>query len=145
MVSKPNWLDLLPQEVELTDVKPGDPLEPASDVEDNDHQVSVLGDDLKRMYILAVRQKKKSAEIVVEAQYTTDRDERTRLFCRAKEFKEKGEILQRIFWAAVRDQFQLWDKPIVGVRRGWVVVWSDHEGPTIINLLGGLGLLGEGD
>ena len=132
----PNWLDLLPREVELADFKPGDPLEPTWDVGEKDHPVGVLGDDLKRMYILAVRQKQEAAQVAVEAQFSMNQQERDRLTSKAVELKEKGEILQRIFWAAVKDQFKLWDKESIGLRSGWTAVWSDVDVPPILGMLG---------
>ncbi|MEK7083606.1 MAG: hypothetical protein AAB932_00030 [Patescibacteria group bacterium] len=38
------------------------------------------------------------------------------------------------FWIAVKDAHGLWDKPCIGIRAGWKIVWSEElSNPELSN------------
>ena len=50
------------------------------------------------------------------------------LLARQKELRsvsKKSEVVSTMMLVSIRDQYDLWDKPEVGVRKGWQVVWSE--------------------
>jgi len=130
------WVDLLASELELVELNPGNPFEPMVDVNpDRDHVVGEVSDELRRLYLTAIRWIKTSMEINVEANFTQDTQQAERLAIKAHELQEKGKILRNIFWAALKDEHKMWNKPSVGLRSGWIAVWSEPETPHIIGFL----------
>lgn len=134
-----NWLDFLPRELELAEVKPGDPFEPNHEIGENDHSVGVIEDGiLKKMYILAVRWKKEAAQLAVDASFTMDKEKQSILVKKAYELRDKGEVLLHIFWVSVKEAFKLWGMESIGIRKGWKVVWTEEDTPPFLNILGQL-------
>lgn len=48
----------------------------------------------------------------------------------ARKLKSRSEVLETIFWHEVRDEFNLWDREVIGVRKGRLVVWSKARKPN---------------
>ena len=48
----------------------------------------------------------------------------------ARKLKSRSEVLETIFWHALREEFNLWDKDVIGVRKGRLVVWSKARKPS---------------
>ncbi|MBU2101259.1 hypothetical protein KKH05_00850 [Patescibacteria group bacterium] len=123
-------------ELEFGGVSPHHELAPDSEVSVDDYEVGQASPELQRLYITALQWLKKSAELALQAQFYRGSDEeRMSLVRRALELRSKGEILQNIFWAAVRDEFNLWEKDSIGIRKNWAVVWMDSRIPPIIGFL----------
>lgn len=129
----PTWLDIVRMELENLDPKflP----EPTTEVGSRDHVVGEADTDLKRLYALAMQWDKAAIESLVAARYINNREDQEHLVEKAAEIRRKSELLMEIFWVSLKDYFDLWRKPSVGIRKGWKVVWSEPEVPPIIGIL----------
>jgi len=132
----PTWLDIVKMELENLDSKVL--LEPTSEVQPKDHVVGEADPDLKRVYGLAMQWEKTAIEMVVAVRYVNNRANQEQTIHKADELKKKSEILMDIFWTSLKDSFDLWQRPSVGIRKGWKVVWTEPEVPPIISILGEL-------
>lgn len=118
------FLKLLPLELDqITEF-----IEPHDPVGEAEHVVGVVSDDLKKLYTLHILKAKAKDEAVVEAKYASP-DLRQSLTARADELNGKAHVLWELFRVALNDEFELWDKPAVGVRVRWQVVWYEKKPP----------------
>lgn len=115
---------------ELEQLNPTNYIEPDAEIKPNDHRVGEATEELKQIYSLSLLCTRAAIEEAAEAQFggfnTHAKKEK---LVRAVRFRTKAEILREIFWLILRDQFNLWDKDSVGIRKDWVVVWSEPD-PT---------------
>lgn len=114
-------------------------MEPTGEIESDDHVVGEIDDDLKRMYVLARQWERMALENFLSARYASDNSMRESYMYRASELKEKNDLLMKMFWISIRDSFHLWGKSNIGIRKGWVAVWSNPSPPNIQQILGFLG------
>jgi hypothetical protein len=90
----------------------------------NEHIVGEASDGLKRIWTFAEKLEEAALQSLVQARFSKSREAGEELYKKAKEFKEKEETLRRIFWICLKDEFNLWDRP-VGIRKGFKVVWYE--------------------
>ncbi|MBI2594917.1 MAG: hypothetical protein HYW38_01505 [Candidatus Colwellbacteria bacterium] len=120
------WLDLL--SLELESISPEEVIEPESEVDDErDRPAGTADDDLRRLYTKWQQLREVAERTGLDARYTRDVVAREAAIARALELFQKSEIVREIFWACVKDSFSLWGKDSVGVRKGWIVVWTEEE------------------
>ncbi len=120
------WLKVLP--VELASI--ADYIEPSREIDNqSDHEVGTMTDEQKKLYTRWIDLERSAAQYSLNAQYERDNEKRRTAFLRREELSAKSEVLQAIFWIDVKDHFQLWNRSSIGVRRGFIVVWSEREGP----------------
>ena len=132
-----NWIDVIKMEIKV--IGEDELFEPHAEASSNDHIVGDLDDDLKKIYTLALRWEKVATEMLLGARYINDDDRRYQDIVKANELHRKSEILIDIFWVSIKDTFELWQKPAIGIRKGWKVVWSDANPiPPILGILGDL-------
>ncbi len=124
------WIKLLP--MQLADISANHFREPHGELERTDNVVGVMSDDLKRLYTLWIDTQMASEQLVLEAKFAFKQNERDSSFTRAFELRTKTEVLEKIFWVSLRDEFGLWDKPGVGIRANYQVVWFDSPQPKSI-------------
>lgn len=117
------WLKLLPLEVDSIKSVIDTPLE----VGPKDHAVGVLSNYLQKLLTLWRLTDRATEQCQIDMKYSTDKDEREKLHAKFHELRDKAEAVSNIFWIAVRDDFDLWGKESVGIRKGFTIVWSDSE------------------
>lgn len=123
------FLDTLSMELQL--LKPDQLFEPPEEAGAGDHLVGEADSNLRKLYSAAMRWKKTAMEQQITAQFSSNRSEQRRAILRCHELDEKSKIIFGLFWTSLRDTFGLWDKPSVGIRKGWQVVWSEDRTPII--------------
>ncbi len=134
------WLSLIKIELENLDLQ--DPkfrgLEPNTRLDTaRDQIVGDAADDIRKLYVLALHWDKTACETATAARYLAREDQPEQLR-KVAELQRKSEILMDILWVSLKDSFGLWDKPAVGLRKGWKIVWYEQEGLPIADILGGL-------
>ena len=132
----PTLLDMVRMELENLSFE--GTIEPNAELEPKDHVVGRADMEVRKLYSLAMQWDKVANETMLAARYLSDRAKQQEAVAKAVELHAKKEILLNIFWASLKDAFGLWDKPSVGIRRGWQVVWSEFEIPPILGILGDL-------
>ena len=131
----PTLLDMV--RIELENLSPDQTFEPTNDIEpDREHQVGVADREVRKLYSLGMQYDKAANETALAARYLNDKTRKREAIVRVIELEAKSKILLDIFWASLKDAFGLWDKPVVGIRRGWQVVWSESGIPPILGILG---------
>ena len=124
-----SWLKILPMELENIDAKeldePGEEVDPRSDV-----VVGEASDDLKRIYTLVNKLQEAAARYSIDARFSKDNRLRSDAEKKTYELKRKIETLMEIFWITLKDDFDLWDKDSVGIRKGWKVTYRKDGSPT---------------
>ncbi len=120
------WLDLLG--LELEDIPLEELVEPEMEVNDEcDHRVGTADDDLRRLYTKWQQLRETAERTALDARYTRDVVVRKEIEARASELIQKSEIVKELFWACLKDSFGLWGKAAVGIRKGWIVIWTEEE------------------
>lgn len=132
------FLKLLP--LELQDVK--EYHEPEGELGSNDHIVGEASEDIRKLFTYGKNLQKRYVTLEMEMKLTDNLSKRGELETQHQEFQAKARVISQLFWIAVRDEFSLWDKPDVGIRQGYQVVWIDEEqkpptpGTSLKDLLG---------
>jgi len=124
-----SWLKILPMELANIDAKelvePGEEVDPRSDV-----VVGEASDDLKRIYTLTEKLQEAGVRYSVDARFSKDNNLRSDAEKKVYELHDKLEALMRIFWITLKDDFNLWGKDSVGIRKGWKVTYCKGGHPT---------------
>ena len=124
-----SWLKILPMELANIDAKelvePGEEVDPRSDV-----VVGEASDDLKRIYTLTEKLQEAGVRYSVDARFSKDNNLRSDAGKKVYELHDKLEALMRIFWITLKDDFNLWGKDSVGIRKGWKVTYRKGGAPT---------------
>ena len=118
-------------EKELRKIEAEKIIEPEAEIDLNkDHVVGSMSSDVRKLYQLQfdlhAQEIKISNSLVRDSQ--TDYIDPKFLLARQKELRsvsKKSEVVSTMMLVSIRDQYDLWDKPEVGVRKGWQVVWSE--------------------
>lgn len=134
----PTWLDMI--RIEAENLDKDKLMEPPSELDpDRDHLVADAEIELRRLYSLAIHWEKTAMEMILAARYMNDDSKRENSARKASQLAEKAQLLMKIFWVSIKDTYELWDKPSVGIRKGWKVVWTDPDPvPPILGILGDL-------
>lgn len=132
----PTLLDIF--RMELENESSDHMLEPTREIDKDDHKVGRASPEVRKLYSLGMQWDRAAHEAALAARYISDKTMQQQTLSRSVELNEKSEILMNIFWASLKDAFGLWDKPSVGIRRNWEVVWSESEVPPILGILGDL-------
>lgn len=134
----PTWLDMVKIEIENMDTSKL--IEPPQEVDCNrDHVVCDAEEALRKLYSLAMQFEKEATVALINARYSGNVNDIKDAVENGTRLMKKVETLREIFWISLKDNYDLWDKSSVGIRKGWKVVWSDSDPvPPIIGLLGDL-------
>lgn len=116
------FIKMLP--IELSEVT--DYLEPSSEPGTDDHKVGTMSEDLKKLYTLWNHTMKSAGMMALERKFGKV-DNKEEYTASLDELAARAEILKLLFWFAVKAEHDLWGRENIGVRRGFVVVWSDPE------------------
>ena len=115
-----NWLMLIPMELSMVEQL----LDPPGEVKSSDHQVGEMDNELKKLYTLWQQLEKSTYQTMLDARYKQLTPEEE---AKINEMQQKTSVLRATFWIVVKDTFQLWGKESIGVRHGFMVVWSDSQ------------------
>ncbi len=134
----PTWLDMLSIEMENMDATKL--IEPPHEVDPSrDHVVCKAEEALCKLYSLAMQFEKEANVALINARYSGNLNEIKDALENGARLMKKVETLREIFWISLKDNHDLWNKPSVGIRRGWKVVWSDSDPmPDIRDIISGL-------
>ncbi len=112
----------------LERINPLDFHEPDMVISPKDHTVGPMTDTMIRLFTLYRQTAKEEAEVLVQLRFgRTNSSEKDAIEAKAHELHSKAEVLKRLFWAEVKEAYSLWGKDSIGVRAGYVVVWSDES------------------
>ena len=132
-----SWLKTIP--IELSAIEAKDFIDPGYEQEAGDKPVGEVSDDLKRLFTLARKLREISAYAAVRAKFESSESVRGEERIRAVEFAKKAELLMEIFWICLKDEKSMWDKSQIGIRKGFIAVWSEtgsgNQGMSFLDLL----------
>ncbi len=131
----PLWIDGISKQ--LDNLVEAEFFEPPTELKQGDQVVGIAGEQLRRIYTLMLLLQRRALEADIEAKFSNDKI-REESELKAMRFAENAEVLTRIMWISVKEEFNLWNKPRVGLRTGWKVVWGEEDTPSISDVLGGL-------
>jgi len=117
-----DWLKLLPLELSQID----NFVEPDTDMDSGDNYVGELTTELKKLFTLWRRLMEAAARTKIDYQFSKPED-RGRLRAKGLELEAKAKALEVIFWVCLQDEYQLWDRSNIGVRRDYKVVWGERS------------------
>ena len=89
-----------------------------------EHLVGKISEDTQRIYALARQYKQTALEHLKNAKRFLRKDD-PELMDKASECYSRSQALMAIFWITIKDELNLWDKPSIGIRNGWDVVWME--------------------
>jgi len=144
------WLEALLAESKAVTEEQEDLAETEQKPGQYDHVVGVAVPDLRKIFFVSKQYHQNALEIASSL-----------ILCDPKERKKKesdlarlhlyAEAVRDIFWISCRHAFpELWDKPSIGIRKGWQIVWSEEPDERHRGMFGGVGatfrkLFGGGD
>lgn len=115
------WLKLLPLELDETKI-----IEPEDDVKSSETEVGCLSSDLKKLYSYKRALGEQGMRLSLEVSLRSDKVKKEEMVAQLCRLKMCADIANNLFWLAVNDEFNLWDKSDIGVRKGWIVVWYEN-------------------
>lgn len=126
-----NYLKML--NLELLSLELKDFVEPDIDLKpSDDHVVGIMNVDLMRIYSMRMQVAKLAAEKGVELQFFRgDDNQKKNLYLEVSALHEKYHFLDELLWIEIREEFGLWDKPVLGIRRGRQVIWNELKMPNM--------------
>ncbi len=134
---KKNWLEKVLEESRALTAKDLDSYEPKRKVLPDENVAGFVSEDLKKIFFLAKNYGKHAGvlfeeikALIIKAVTEQKVEEHEAIKKKISEFRaqdEQTQAISKIFWDCLHDEFSLWDKPMVGIREGWQVVWSNHE------------------
>ncbi|MBU3942938.1 hypothetical protein KKA24_03070 [Patescibacteria group bacterium] len=127
------WLDSIETEAEKMVI--GISLAPSLEVRSEDNEAGEVDDELKKFWSLAQLWEKEAKEKALQAEYEANIEVRELLIEQASCLKQRHDALMEIFWISVRDTFDLWEKQMIGIRKGWIIVWKSEKGCSIFEVL----------
>lgn len=128
------WLELL--SLEVGSISEEEFIEPDVKLDEEfDHPVGEADEDLRRLFTKWRQLMEAADRTAVDARYARDERARQEVATQAWELLTKAQIVGELFWICVKDSFDLWTKSSVGIRKGWIVVWSEREDSPVIGLL----------
>jgi hypothetical protein len=77
------------------------------------------------MYLLAHRLSIEADQLKISARYESDKKRLFDLLAQGIAKDHSSKILTAAFWINLQHEFQLFGKPSVGIRKEWMVTWSD--------------------
>lgn len=124
MSNSNTWVKLIPLELKEF---PDDKLVSLDfNSQPDDHEVGVLPEELRKLYSMYVMTQQEAEKSALDYKYASPMNkEATEARCR--ELSYKANALGHIFWIAVHDEFNLWNRQYVGIRNNWKVVWYEHD------------------
>ena len=124
--------------IELQEVK--NFVDPNSDMTRYDKEVGTMTDDQKRLYTLVQNLSRNADELKLKAKYATSQEEVDELRKKIDELEEKANVIRKIMWVCIQDEFGLWglrDEETVGVRRGFKIVITTRPAMNFMDFLRG--------
>lgn len=126
------FLDLI--KMEADGLREGDFLEPNVPFGKEDTLVGEMSTDHKKLFTLMTSVLKQSEEIKLKARFSSSETQKA-LFEDFSLLQSKYEVLNNLFWFEVKlTHRDLINKPSVGVREGYKIVWN-NSAPNPLDML----------
>lgn len=119
------WSDGIAKQLEGVDMK--SVIEPPVELKPIDHIVGEANPELRQLWGLVQQLERRASEALIPARYDPSEEKRELYIAKAREYRVKAALVLEIFWATIKDTYDLWDKCEVGIRQGWKIVWSDCQ------------------
>jgi len=100
-------------------------MRPSDAVQESEEEVgAIVDDDLKRLHVLMDITAEKAIACLEDAKeaFCTKSEDAESVMKSALGVSKKHEMLRDIFWYEVRCQFDIIDKPHVGIREGYKII-----------------------
>ena len=121
------WIKMLP--IELDEVT--EYLDPHTPIGPGEKIIGTATEDLKKLYTLWMSKEKTIEENKIRAKFSKTQDEREEAIMLILKDMEVAECLMRLFWIAIKDEFDLWKTDsMTGIRTGYIVVTSNPRGTS---------------
>ena len=113
---------------ELDNIGPGQLVEPSGEIGPNDNIAGLASVEIKKICTLRENTAKAGRELVKRMILSNNFEEAAKLREEITRIEQKCDLLDSLLWLTVRDEFKLWGKRSVGIKKGFVVVWTDEVG-----------------
>ena len=113
---------------ELDNIGPGQLVEPSGEIGPNDNIAGLASVEIKKICTLRANTAKAGRELVKRMILSNNFEEAAKLREEITRIEQKCDLLDSLLWLTVRDEFKLWGKRSVGIKKGFVVVWTDEVG-----------------
>lgn len=110
----PTWIDMIRRELE--EMPDANLYEPHNPIEFDDRIAGEANVELRRLFTLSVR----FEDLICTSSGSN-------CILSDAELRQKANTLRAIFWVSIRDEFKLWDKNPISIRRGWKIAWSNRQ------------------
>jgi hypothetical protein len=113
--------------VDLENMDPAGLMGPDTDL--NEEKERVVGEadpDIQKLFFLIASLERAKMKIVADAMFMGNGPKKEELVEKVSMLDEKATLFRAIMWASIRETHSLWGKPVVGIRTGWKIFWSDE-------------------
>ena len=132
---------------ELGEIAPGQFIEPEEEIQKEDHAAGEASIEIKRIFTLRKRTADLGNKYIGKLNPKDGCDKRNKIMGKIHELRRKTRILTDFLWASIDKEFNLLGKKNTGIRKGFVVVWTDKNDnrdedcniPTIVKISGKAG------
>jgi len=133
-------LKLLP--LELAELSLDDCVDPRQPVGRGEKVLGTLNDDGKKMYTLRIRTISTLKHLEADFELTSGNNERFRVKSEIQRLISRVEVLDKLFWDMVNNEYNTWNVG-VGIRKGFTVVETSSDIMGLGGILGRLFFPGE--
>lgn len=133
-------LKLLP--LELAELSLDDCVDPRQPVGRGEKVLGTLNDDGKKMYTLRIRTISTLKHLEADFELTSGNNERFRVKSEIQRLISRVEVLDKLFWDMVNNEYNTWNVG-VGIRKGFTVVETSSDVMGLGGILGRLFFPGE--
>ncbi|MCX6787199.1 MAG: hypothetical protein NTY93_01595 [Candidatus Kaiserbacteria bacterium] len=124
------WLDSIQEELKGVTEAQKNSVEPKEEPGPKDHVVGVIDGKFCALFFLVEQNRKQVIKVAtaLKKRIEAGRDIDKEKFKAANELHTQVSTLKNIFWMSLSVAFpDLHGRTLLGIRKGWKVVWSDPE------------------
>ncbi|MBI2124849.1 hypothetical protein HYT92_03590, partial [Candidatus Pacearchaeota archaeon] len=111
---------------ELDKIEPGQLVNLEGEVKPHDNIAGIASVEIKRICTLRANTADAGIKLSRRIMLANNPDEVAKLEEEITRTDKKCDLLDSLLWFALRDEFKLWGKHSVGIKKGFVVVWADE-------------------
>jgi len=124
--AKTRWFDML--RLELDVIGDDELIEPDGEMRPDEKVVGIASGDIKKLHTRVSQLKAEALRAAADVEAARNERERMAAIVRVREIYEKYQLVLKVMWVCIRDEYRLWGGDSIGIRFGWKIVKKSDAG-----------------